>query len=569
MLFAAPEHRLLPRAVDRVTEMLDEEMDVNSKVSMAVVLLSYCNIACDMERGKIAVTCADTLVDHPELTPFNQVWWHCRKGYFSYVMGDYWSARDTLDRAVALSEAHGLQGLPRTLLLIASYQVTCLVMLGDIRNARKVYERMVAVASAERPMDMCHVALARANLDGAAGNYRAMVEGGRKATELAAATGMRYVEILGVESEVCALVALGKLDNLDKTLSQLRRLISGTCFDHYECEVRFLDAHTALMYGDAERGRGLAKDAVAFARAHHFQYPHFHYAVVPATVLAEALRMGVETDYVCDVIRRRRIAPPADAPETWPWPVRIRALGRFEIECDGETLEFSGKAPRRVLAVLKSLVAGGGIAVPSARLVDTLWPDEEGDAGGKALGVCLVRLRKLLGHAEAVVVRDEQVSLNRHLCWVDAWAFTDLVKIVESGGEPPQSRSRLGMHALELYRGSLLPADEEDGTIIVARLKLRDIHAQLVSTVGQQMEASGDWRQALNCYRHGIEADELAEEFYQGMMRCHAATGRSAEGIAVYRRLRQTLSVVLGLQPSNQTEQLVQLLRDESAGPHS
>jgi DNA-binding SARP family transcriptional activator len=83
------------------------------------------------------------------------------------------------------------------------------------------------------------------------------------------------------------------------------------------------------------------------------------------------------------------------------------------------------------------------------------------------------------------------------------------------------------------------------------------------------MEASGDWRQALNCYRHGIEADELAEEFYQGMMRCHAATGRSAEGIAVYRRLRQTLSVVLGLQPSNQTEQLVQLLRDESAGPHS
>jgi len=200
-------------------------------------------------------------------------------------------------------------------------------------------------------------------------------------------------------------------------------------------------------------------------------------------------------------------------------------------------------------------VAGGGVPVPSARLVDTLWPDEEGDAGGKALGVCLVRLRKLLGHAEAVVV----------LCWVDAWAFADLVKIVESGGEPPQSRSHLGMHALELYRGSLLPADDQDGAIIVARLKLRDMHAQLVSTVGQQMEASGSWKQALNCYRHGTEADELAEEFYQGMMRCHAATGRSAEGIAVYRRLRQTLSVVLGLQPSNQTEQLVQLLRDDSA----
>jgi len=146
-------------------------------------------------------------------------------------------------------------------------------------------------------MDMCHVTLARVYLDGAAGNYRAMAEGGRKATELAAEAGMRYVEILGVENEVCALVALGKLDNLDKTLSRLRRLISGTCFDHYECQVRFLDAYATLMYGDAERGRGLAKDAVAFARAHHFQFPHLmSHAVVPATVLAEALRMGVETD---------------------------------------------------------------------------------------------------------------------------------------------------------------------------------------------------------------------------------------------------------------------------------
>jgi len=64
----------------------------------------------------------------------------------------------------------------------------------------------------------------------------------------------------------------------------------------------------------------------------------------------------------------------------------------------------------------------------------------------------------------------------------------------------------------------------------------------------------------LECYRRGIEADELAEEFYQGVMRCHAAMGRTAEGMAAYRRLRQTLSVVLGVQPSESSEQLMQLL---------
>jgi len=215
------------------------------------------------------------------------------------------------------------------------------------------------------------------------------------------------------------------------------------------------------------------------------------------------------------------------------------------------------------------VTAGGGQPVPSARMVDGLWADDEGDAGRKALDVCLVRLRKLLGHSDAVVVRDEQVSVNRALCWVDAWAFADMVEMVEVGDEITRAQARIGTHALELYRGNFLPGDEEDRSIIVARLKLRDLFARLVSTLGRQMEASGSWGSALACYRRGIDADELAEEFYQGMMRCHAATGRPAEGIAVYRRLRQTLSVVLGLKPSTRTEQLAQLLRDESAGPVS
>ena len=51
ILYAAPGHRLLTRTVSRVTEMLDEDMDVNSKASTAMILLSYSNLACDLERA--------------------------------------------------------------------------------------------------------------------------------------------------------------------------------------------------------------------------------------------------------------------------------------------------------------------------------------------------------------------------------------------------------------------------------------------------------------------------------------------------------------------------------------
>jgi DNA-binding SARP family transcriptional activator len=247
----------------------------------------------------------------------------------------------------------------------------------------------------------------------------------------------------------------------------------------------------------------------------------------------------------------------------------VFTLGRFEVLCDDQKLEFPGRAPRKVLAVLKAIVAGGGEAVGIAHLTDALWPDEEGDAARKAFDVALVRLRRLLGNAEAVVVRDEQVALNRDVCWVDGWAFARNVELVERGEGTPQVLLRTGQRALESYRGAFLPADPEDRRIVVMRLKLRDLLARLVSALGRQLEAAGEWEEALACYRRGIDADELAEEFYQGVMRCHAAMGRTAEGMAAFRRLRQTLSVVLGVKPSERSEQLMQLLGSAGRGQSS
>ena len=49
-----------------------------------------------------------------------------------------------------------------------------------------------------------------------------------------------------------------------------------------------------------------------------------------------------------------------------------------------------------------------------------------------ALGVTLVRLRRLLGVPDAIRVADERVSLNPELCWVDAQAFETQLKACEA-----------------------------------------------------------------------------------------------------------------------------------------
>ena len=570
ILFAAPGHRLLRRTVSRVTEMLDEDMDVNSKASTAMILLSYSNLACDLERAKRAVVCIDPLLEHSDLTPINRMWCHIRLGYYHQLIGQYRTALDALARATSIGEAHGLKGVRHTFLLIATYQIPCYAILGDVRSVRKCFQRMLEMADPARPMDMSHLSHAKVHVEVAAGNYRMVAEGGAQFSERAASTGMIYVQILRVEHEAMGWAVLGELSHLQDALSRLRRMIAGTCFAFFECEARFLETYAELVHGDLERGRRLLADAIALAREMQFQYPQMtRYSIIPGVILAEALRSGIQRDYVRDTIRRLHIKPPADGPEDWPWPVKVLTLGCFEVLCDEQKLEFAGRAPRKVLAVLKAIVAGGGDAVAVAHLTDSLWPDEEGDAARKAFDVALVRLRRLLGNAEAVIVREEQVALNRDVCWVDAWAFARNVEIIERGEGTPFALRRAGERALELYRGTFLPGDPEDKNIIVVRLRLRDLLARLVSALGRQLEAAGDWEPALACYRRGIDADELAEEFYQGLMRCHAATGRTAEGMATFRRLRRTLSVVLGVKPSERSEQLMRLLGSAGSGQDS
>jgi LuxR family maltose regulon positive regulatory protein len=59
---------------------------------------------------------------------------------------------------------------------------------------------------------------------------------------------------------------------------------------------------------------------------------------------------------------------------------------------------------------------------------------------------------------------------------------------------------------------------------------------------------------AVELYRKGLETDILAEEMYRRLMKCHHASGKNSEAVAVYERCRKMLRSVLGIEPSRETE---------------
>jgi len=95
------------------------------------------------------------------------------------------------------------------------------------------------------------------------------------------------------------------------------------------------------------------------------------------------------------------------------------------------------------------------------------------------------------------------------------------------------------------------------------RERLREKFIQYCSAHGQCLEEESRYDEALALYRRGIEADQLVESFYQGLMRCFEQLDRRAEAISIYRRLRQILSATLGITPSPASETLARRMLEQ------
>jgi len=273
-----------------------------------------------------------------------------------------------------------------------------------------------------------------------------------------------------------------------------------------------------------------------------------------------ALEQGIETDYVRVLIERNALAAPAAAGPAWPFRLRIRLLGGFELVRDGLPVRFTGKAQQRPLDLLKLLVALGGSDVDSQQLTAALWPDADGAAAKTSFDTTLFRLRKLLDVENTLEMAAGKLSLARALVWTDIWALRNALDAADRAAELDANDAeiaRVARQVIDAYPGPLLGADEHPW-IAKPRDAFRSRFSRALVKLGERLERQGDWTTAIDVYRRGLETDNLSESLYRGLMRALAATGNQAEAINAFRRCRELLSIVLSVKPSADTDQLYQ-----------
>jgi LuxR family transcriptional regulator, maltose regulon positive regulatory protein len=186
-------------------------------------------------------------------------------------------------------------------------------------------------------------------------------------------------------------------------------------------------------------------------------------------------------------------------------------------------------------------------------VIDELWPGTEAKDPKGSFDVNVHRLRKLLKKDEAIVISEGRMKLNRELVWCDAFVFESMAMQVRQGEQPDVGAT------LALYKGALFGKEKVPWAFSTReRIAIRFTH--LVQRQGEILESAGAHQEALDVYERGIAQDNLVEPFYRGLMRCHLARGEPAEALRAYRRCREMLSIVLGLQPAPETDALRKLI---------
>jgi len=255
------------------------------------------------------------------------------------------------------------------------------------------------------------------------------------------------------------------------------------------------------------------------------------------------------------------LAPAAAVVLARPAPIRINALGGFELTIDGVAFASGTKPQRRPLDLLKVLLVTNGSSAGVAELADKLWPDSDGDTARNSLQVAVHRLRRLLGRDAAVVVQDRKVCLDHELCAVDLWTFEhDAQHLIYTYPEASSFAAKAA-EILRLYRGHLFAHEADQAWMLAPRERLRRLWLGLVRRLGDHHELHGECDRACELYQRAVDLDPLAEEVYRRLMRCQQRAGESAEAIHTYRRCREQLVTVLGVAPSAETERLYHTLR--------
>lgn len=531
---------------DRVARLIRSDTDPQTKASAGLALMNYFAVTGHIVQWRALLPDSEWRHDDNALSPalrIQNLWMHA---YQYHLTGDEARWRSLLDLGIEIATQNNLPIFATRLILSKLQASDHTSHAAEIAKGLAQLEPEFAFAPLLLKSQYHYLCamfqLAEGNLPAAA---RAIEQADLFTREAGYPLASALI-FLGMAQIQCEN---GQFDEAAESLLRGRQGLGDLASPLLDFNYGLVRAEIARRLGRPEFIATLA-NALAVGRAQGYGNEIHAYGVFLPRLVQHALEHEVEVEYCRGLIRKRHYPPPTRSIPYWPWPVKVHSLGRFEVRVDDQPLEVLRKSQRRPLSLLKAmLVSRNGTEINA--LMDYFWPELDGDAARNALDLAVYRLRTLLKHRDAVVLKQGRLMLNRDTAWVDAFALTTLSDAGDAD-EPPVEQAR---RLLLLYRGSFL-ADESEPWIFAARERLRSRFLRCVGQLGDVLQGSHSYEVLADFYQRVLEIEPLAEPVYRGLMHCLIAQGREAEALRVYQRCEEALSTLLRSQPSLPTRKL-------------
>lgn len=237
--------------------------------------------------------------------------------------------------------------------------------------------------------------------------------------------------------------------------------------------------------------------------------------------------------------------------------VRFRVLGPVELQTETGHVVLTGKQG----ALLTILLLSANRVVSVQRLAESLWGEPLPSSPSSRVRMLISDLRKtcitagddlILTQRPGYVVRlaPDQLDLARFLdCVAQA-------RKAAAGGDLETAVTRYD-EALSLWHGT--PLAGIDGSFVQAEAaRLEELRLEAVEERGSAMLAMGQHAEAITELTAVIADHPLREAAHGQLMLALHRSGRRADALAVYRRLRERIIEELGLEPERELQELHQ-----------
>ena len=221
----------------------------------------------------------------------------------------------------------------------------------------------------------------------------------------------------------------------------------------------------------------------------------------------------------------------------------FRLLGALEVSAGGVTAD---RGPPKQRALLAILILHAGEIVPVDRLIDLLWGERPPRTASHSIQIYVSELRRTIESLDGkriLATRSPGYQLDADPASIDARQFEDLLeegtrKLRDGDRAAGAARPRA---ALRLWQGPALSdfTYEEFAQPYIRRFQ--DLHPDAVEALAAAELEAGHHGDVVPMLDAAIREDPLRERSRELLMLALYRSGRHAEALRTYQRLRSVL----------------------------